>query len=124
MAAPLESRPYKLKNPSYNCFCPLCRTERQMKYRKNLSWVQYAQLIFASAVATYFLFPVMKEKSVFLFFILWPTLEITNKILYRKELSCPYCGFDATWYRRDVKIARRKVQDFWDKKSLESQSAQ
>ena len=36
-----------------------------------------------------------------------------NKLLYRKEIACPYCGFDATWYRRDVKKANELVKDFW-----------
>ena len=31
------------------------------------------------------------------------------------ELPCPHCGFDATWYKRDVKVARRQVLDFWNR---------
>ena len=34
---------------------------------------------------------------------------------YRKEIPCPHCGFDASWYKKDVKIARRLVKEFWDK---------
>lgn len=44
---------------------------------------------------------------------LWIAFEVVNKILYRKGIPCPYCGFDATWYRRDVKIAHQKVRDYW-----------
>lgn len=40
-------------------------------------------------------------------------IEIANKMLYRKEIPCPYCGFDATWYRRDVTVANQKVKDYW-----------
>lgn len=111
-----NTRRYKTKNPAYSCFCPLCRVERGMKYHQNLSRKQYGQLILASAFFTWALFPLIGARAVFIFFILWPSFEIINKILYRKELPCPHCGFDATWYRRDVKMARKKVSEFWEKR--------
>jgi len=112
----MDKRTYKLKRASYECFCPLCATPRQMKYRKNLQTKQYGQLAFTTAIFTYALFPLIGAKAVFTFFLLWPAFEILNKSLYRKELPCPHCGFDATWYKRDVKVARRLVKEFWDKK--------
>lgn len=111
-----DNRQYKLKNPAYSCFCPLCSAGRQMKYRQNLSRQQYIQLILSSAFFTWVLYPLIGARAVFVFFMLWPTFEIINKILYRKELPCPHCGFDATWYRKDVKMARKKVSEFWDKR--------
>lgn len=45
--------------------------------------------------------------------MVWMSFELINKMLYRKDIPCPYCGFDATWYRRDVKIAHKKVQEYW-----------
>ena len=36
--------------------------------------------------------------------------------MLKSEIPCPYCGFDASWYKKDVKIARKKVQEFWKKK--------
>lgn len=88
-----------------------------MKYRKNLQGKQYAQLAFTTGILSYGLFPFIGAKAVFAFFILWPSFELLNKTLYRKELPCPHCGFDATWYKKDVKIARRLVKEFWDKKN-------
>ena len=55
----------------------------------------------------------MKAKVVFLFFPVWLAFELGNKLLYRKELPCPYCGFDPSWYRRDVTVAKKMVQNFW-----------
>ena len=42
-----------------------------------------------------------------------------------KQISCPHCGFDATWYKRDVKVARQLVKDFWvQKQGLDAQNSQ
>lgn len=40
-----------------------------------------------------------------------------NKILYRRELPCPHCGFDPTWYKKDIKLARRKIAEFFEKQA-------
>ena len=55
----------------------------------------------------------MGVKSLCMIFPAWMIMEVGNKLLYRKDIPCPYCGFDATWYRRDVKIANKMVKDFW-----------
>ena len=100
---PLKSaRFYKVKNPRKHFLCALCRAPRQMKYSKNLNWKNYLQLTILTAFISTLLYPFMG-----------PIVEMTNKLLYRKEIPCPYCGFDATWYRRDVKVAKRKVESFW-----------
>jgi ribosomal protein L37E len=57
----------------------------------------------------------MKERVLFLFFFFWAIGECIRKILHRKEIPCPHCGFDMTWYRRDVRIAKKIVEDFWKK---------
>ena len=84
-----------------------------MKYGKNLDRIHFIQITVLSAALIWFLFPFMKEKSFFLFFIVWGSFEVINKMLYRKEIPCPYCGFDATWYRRDVRVANQKVKEYW-----------
>lgn len=38
--------------------------------------------------------------------------ESIHSSLYRKELRCPFCGFDPSWYKKDVKFARQKVEEF------------
>ncbi len=71
------------------------------------------QIVVLSITTSWLLFSFMGPKSVFAIFIIWPIFEVANKLLYRKEIACPYCGFDATWYRRDVTMANQKVKDFW-----------
>jgi hypothetical protein len=44
--------------------------------------------------------------------VVWIIFETIHKALYRKELSCPFCGFDPTWYKKDIKLARKRVEDF------------
>lgn len=106
------------KAPYTKYYCPLCRVERKFRYKSNLSLMNYLQVLLLSACIGYLLFPIMKAKVVFMLFIVWMTFETINKILFRKEIPCPECGFDATWYRKDVKVARQKVQDFWKQVEL------
>jgi hypothetical protein len=113
--SPLQTgRFYRVKNPRRNFLCALCSAERQTKYSKHLSFKNYAQILVLAIVSSWALFPVMGTKSVFMIFLIWPIFEVANKMLYRKEIPCPYCGFDATWYRRDVNLANQKVKDFWN----------
>lgn len=75
--------------------------------------MNYLQIILVSGVVTWLLFPLIGEKSLVTVFVVWMAFELINKMLYRKEIPCPYCGFDATWYKRDVKVAHRKVKEYW-----------
>ena len=61
------------------------------------------------------MFPFMGAKAIVLSLPVWILFEFIHKLLYRRELTCPYCGFDPTWYRRDVNLAKSKVQEFWNK---------
>lgn len=108
-----RKRFFKVKKAQNHFICPLCSAPREMRYSKNLSEKQFIQIFVLSASLIYFLFPLMGFKAFSLFFVVWIGFEIVNKLLYRKEIPCPYCGFDATWYRRDVKVAKQKVEEFW-----------
>lgn len=108
-----KKRFFKVKNANKNFLCALCKSPRQMKYAKNLTEFNYIQIVLLSAFLSWLLYPVMGLKALSLVLVIWPIFEVTNKMLYRREIPCPYCGFDATWYRRDVKVAKRKVEDFW-----------
>jgi hypothetical protein len=108
-----ENRFFKVKNPSRKFMCALCNSPREIKYSKHLSPKNYAQIAVVSIFLTWALWPWMGFKALSMGFIVWAVFEGVNKILYRKEIPCPYCGFDATWYRRNVKIARKKVDEFW-----------
>ncbi len=107
----------KFMNTKKEIFCPLCKTQRTMRYSSSLSVLNYMQIILISSALNYFLWPVFREKSFITLFIVWPMFETFYKTLYRKEIACPECGFDATWYKRDVKVAKRLVQDFWSQKA-------
>jgi len=111
-----KKRFFKVKNSNKDFLCALCKSPRQMKYSKNLSEFNYIQIVLLSAFLSWLLYPVMGLKALTLVLVIWPIFEVTNKMFYRKEIPCPYCGFDATWYRRDVKVAKRKVEDFWKEK--------
>lgn len=108
-----DQRFYRVKNPRREFLCALCSAPRQMKYSKHLSLINYLQIILIFTLVTWALWGIMEVKSLFMFFPIWLSFEIGNKLLYRKELPCPYCGFDPSWYRRDVTVANRKVKDFW-----------
>lgn len=110
-----ENRKFiKVKNAKKNFLCALCKAPREMRYSKHLSEKNYIQIIVLSLFLMFCLYPLMRFNGAFIIFIVWPTFELVNKFLYRKEIPCPYCGFDATWYRRDIKVARKKVEEFWN----------
>jgi len=108
-----KSQFYKVKQPTRKFICALCEAPREMRYKRNLSPKNYLQIFVLSAFLFWAFFPLMGAKGFFIAFILLPIFEVTNKFLYRKDIPCPYCGFDATWYRRDVKMAKQKVENFW-----------
>jgi hypothetical protein len=107
---------FKVKNSKKEFLCALCKSPRQIRYSKNLSKLVYLRLLLLSSFLVWAFFPLVGEKAFLIVVPLWPIVEFTNKILYRKEIPCSYCGFDATWYRRDVKVAKRKVDDFWSER--------
>ena len=110
-----DNRIYKVKNSKKEFFCALCRKPRQMRFESTLTTNHYVQLVLFYTVSLVFLYPWLNEYALFLIVPYWMFFEFVIKLLYRKELRCPYCGFDAVWYRRDVKVARRIVQDFMNK---------
>ncbi len=106
-------RVFKVKKPKTSFFCALCRAPRQLTYQRHLGTHHYVQIVATTVFLTWALFPYLQFKTLGLVFPLWGAFEFTRKLLYRKELPCPYCGFDATWYRKDVRIARRQVEEFF-----------
>ena len=122
---PLVSRVYKYKNQASTFFCPLCRTERGITISPRLTKKNYVQILLTSIVVGSMLFPFMGVKCFFIFFVILGTFELAVRTDYKKQVACPHCGFDATWYKRDVKVARQLVKDFWvQKQGLEAQNLQ
>lgn len=114
---PLDPRPYKYKKAAFNFFCPLCRTERAMSASHRLTLKNYIQISLITIVISSCLYPFMQLRGLFSFFIIWALFEGTRRVLFRKEVPCPHCGFDAGWYKKDVKVARKKVEEFWSLKN-------
>ncbi len=114
--SPLQTgRFYKVKHPRRKFLCALCSAPRQMRFSKNLNAIHFVQVLIVTAFLGWLLFPIMEAKVMTLIVPVWMIFELINKTLYRRELPCPYCGFDATWYRKDVKVANRLVKDYWQK---------
>lgn len=112
----IDRRNYKYKNTVHTFFCPLCSTERAYRTRPSLNALNHAQIALLTLVSTVFLYQWVGLKAAFLYFAYWAFFEMSVRVLFRKEVPCPHCGFDASWYKRDVKVARRLVQEFWDQK--------
>lgn len=100
------------KSANRDCYCALCRTPRALQYDSNLSARHYGQIALITVILTWALFPVLEWKTLGSFFILWAGFEFTRKSLYRRDVKCSTCGFDPTWYRKDVRIARKHVENF------------
>lgn len=93
-------------------FCACCRSPRKIKYQRHLKPSHFFQIFILSALVSMLLFPWFGAISLLSSVLVWVFFEGTYKSLYRKDLVCPYCGFDPKWYKKDVKFARQKVEDF------------
>ena len=62
------------------------------------------------------LYPLVGAKCFSVFFLSWGIFELAVRSDYKKQIACPHCGFDAACYKRDVKVARQIVKDFWIQK--------
>lgn len=113
---PLETRTYRFKNPALHFFCPLCRTERCITTGHRLTVLNYIQITLLTGFLTAIVFPYAGLKTLAAFFPIWLAFEGVRRLLFSREVPCPHCGFDASWYKRDVKVARRRVAEFWESK--------
>ena len=114
---PLTKRTYKYKNAHMEFFCPLCNTQRAVVTDPHLSPLNYLQIFLVTVAISACLYPFMGMKGIFSFFVVWTVFEAALRINFRKEVPCPHCGFDASWYKKDVNVARRKVDEFWQEKN-------
>lgn len=109
----VDFRKVQFKRVKTEFLCALCGTKRELRYNKNLTLLNYFQILLTSSALIYLLFPYFSYKALYILFIVWLVFEISIKLLYRRDIPCKNCGFDATWYKRDVKLARKKVEEFW-----------
>jgi hypothetical protein len=101
-----------MKKSSRECYCALCRSPRKLRYNRFLSKLNYLQILALSFGLMYLTFPFLNWKGMAFLPVVWALFESIHKSLYRKDLKCPYCGFDPKWYKKDVKFARQKVEEF------------
>ena len=101
-----------MKKSAQECFCALCRSPRKLRYSRHLSNMHYGQILVLTLVFTYLTFPWLSWKGAMSLPVIWMLFESIHKSLYRKDLKCPFCGFDPKWYKKDVKLARQKVEEF------------
>lgn len=120
---PLESRVFKYKNPSMEFYCPLCRTKRAFTSTPRMSVKNYFQCVLTTSFLMACFWPLMGFKSFFIFFFVWAAFEAGVRMNFRKEIPCPHCGFDASWYKKDVKKAHKIVTDFWQSKAPHENNA-
>lgn len=119
---PLEGRTFHYKKSAMDFFCPLCRTQRNFSISFRLSTLNYVQMVIITILFTAATYSWWELRGVFVFFLLWPTFELVRRVLFKREIPCPYCGFDASWYKKDVKVARKLVSDFWQEHPAYSQA--
>lgn len=115
----IDFRPYRYKNPHMEFFCPLCKVQRAVVTSPHLSLKNYVQISLLTAAFTALTYPIWELRGIFSFFAVWAGFEATLRMNFRKEIPCPHCGFDASWYKKDVKVARAKVNDFWVSRGID-----
>ncbi len=114
----MDRRVYKFKKPVMNFFCPLCRSERFFIYNARPTMTNYLQITMFGIFMMVMTYKFLGLMSVVFFFLGWGGFELCLRILHKREIPCPYCGFDATWYKRDVRVAKKLVKDFWENGAL------
>ena len=88
-----------------------------------LTRLNMIQIFLTSLMLAACLYPWMGVRSFFVYFVVFALFELAIRSDYKKQIPCPHCGFDATWYKKDVKVARRIVKDFWNKNDQKSSEA-
>jgi predicted RNA-binding Zn-ribbon protein involved in translation (DUF1610 family) len=119
-----DARPYRYKNPVKTFLCPLCGVERAFNMSHRLTPKHYFQMIIVTAFTTLLLFPFMQWEGLFSFFAIWASFELGIRMAFRKEIPCPHCGFDASWYKKDIKVARKLVENFWNEQKSDDADVQ
>lgn len=100
------------KKETRDCFCALCRSPRKLRYSRYLKPIHYVQILILAATLGAIVYPWLAWKGAVFLPVVWALFESIHKSLYRKDLRCNICGFDPAWYKKDVRIARQKVEEF------------
>ena len=119
-----DRRPYKLKNAVLEFLCPLCGVERGISVHYKLTKSNYFQILILSSILFLAGFPFIGLGGFIFFPIIGISFEFVRRVVFRKEIPCPHCGFDAVWYKKDVPKAKQLVHEFWDKNKEDKNSSQ
>ena len=112
----IDSRPYRHKKPILDFLCPLCGIERQFSKSYKLTNKNYLQMSILSVTLLLFFFPLMGIKGLIFIPMNVALFELWARVSFRKDIPCPHCGFDASWYKKDVPKAPQLVHEFWEKR--------
>ena len=115
-----DRRPYKLKSAVFEFLCPLCGVERGISVHYKLTTKNFFQIGIIGLVSFLISFTFMGLGGLIVFPVVGISFEFVRRAIFRKEIPCPHCGFDAVWYKKDVPKARDLVHQFWDKNNQEA----
>jgi len=118
----IDRRPYKIKNAVLEFLCPLCGVERGISVHYKLTKKNHLQIGIISVVLGLISFTFLNWGVVLFYPTVLVSFEFVRRSVYRKEIPCPHCGFDAVWYKKDVPKTRELVHEFWNGKSEQTQS--
>lgn len=95
-------------------YCALCsRSRKQRVASPNLTLQNHGQIIIIAVFAAWSLYSAMGMAVFFLYPFIWMVMEFSKKSIYRKEVKCPHCGFDAICYVRDVRKAKALIKQHY-----------
>lgn len=115
---PLETRSYKYKKVAMEFFCPLCRSKRAIATGHRLTLLNYGQIVLLTGLVTAVFWSWAGIRGFFSFFPILMAFEAVRRMLFSRDIPCPHCGFDASWYKRDVNVAKKIVEDFWSENTI------
>ena len=110
----MESLPFQYqKRQFWEFYCPVCKNQRRSFYWPSPRRKHYLSFAVYGFVQTLALWGWAGSKGLFLILPVWAAFEFIYRARARQSLICPHCGFDPYVYKHDVKLARRKVEQFF-----------
>jgi len=112
---PISTEIIQAKSRKQMVYCALCSHPRQQWVSSpHLSTRHHLQIIILAVFLGWSLFSIIGEVAYFLYPFCWMIVDFSRKIIFRKDMICPECGFDAVHYVRDVRKARGLVKKHLD----------
>lgn len=113
----MESLPFQFqKRPFWEFFCPVCKAQRRSFYWPSPRLKHYISLSIFAILITLIMYPFFGMKGFVVNLPIWVVFEFVYRARARQSLICPHCGFDPYLYKHDVKLARQKMDEFFEEK--------